>query len=334
MDKIVFLEVEPWEDAILKERLATLPVVFKETKLDITKDTDIFDATILSTFINSKLSPENLEKFTQLKLIVTRSTGYDHIDLDYCKKRNITVTNIPAYGVHTVAEHTIALLLTITRNIIPSIERTRRGDFSQDGLEGIELFEKTIGIIGAGNIGSVVMEIAKGMGMKILIYTRHPEKHENTDTIRYVNLDEVLSQSDVITVHVPLTPETKHMINMENIAKVKKGAILINAARGGIIETQAIVEGLEKGIIKAAGLDVLEEECDLREEKELLTGEFLSHCDLKTDLMNHVLLNRNDVIITPHNAFNSHEAVMQILLTTAENITRFLSGSPQNVIIP
>lgn len=332
MGKIVFLEVESWEEPILKEKLVSEDLVFKETKFDPQKDTDIFDATVLSTFINSQLTKENLENFSGLKLIVTRSTGYDHIDLEYCREKGITVTNIPAYGVHTVAEHTVALLLAITRNIIPSVERTRKGDFTQEGLEGVELFGKTIGVVGSGNIGSIVIEIVTGLGMNVLIYTRHPEQHESTLKLRYVGLDELLGSSDVITVHVPLTPETTHMINMGNITKIKKGAILINAARGGIIETQAILEGLEQGILKAAGLDVLEEECDLREEKELLTSEFLKSCDLKTNLLNHVLLNRPDVIVTPHNAFNSHEAVMQILHTTVENITGFLSGKPQNQV--
>ena len=332
MEKIVFLEVEPWEDAILKEKLGDQNVVFKETKLDSEKDTDIFDATILSTFINSQLDRDHLSKFTNLKLLVTRSTGYDHIDLDYCKEKNITVCNVPAYGVHTVAEHTIALLLTISRNIIPSVARTRRGDFSQTGLEGMELYGKSLGVIGAGNIGTVVIEIARGIGMKILAYSRHPEEHPSTDDIKYVGLDELLENSDVVTLHVPLTPDTKHMINMDNIGKMKKGSILINAARGGLVDTQAIVEGLEKGILRAAGLDVLEEECDMKEEKELLTGEFLNKCDPKTALMNHVLLNREDVVVTPHNAFNSHEAVMQILHTTIDDITGFLNNQPVNVV--
>lgn len=332
MEKIVFLEVEVWEDPILKEKLAGYPVVFKETKFTPEKDTDIFDATVLSTFINSQLTKENLAKFTNLKLIVTRSTGYDHIDIDYCQEKGITVCNVPAYGVHTVAEHTLSLLLAITRNIIPSVERTRRGNFSQEGLEGMELYGKTLGVVGAGNIGSVVIDIAKSMGMHILAYSRHPEEHRDEEQVRYVNLEELLANSDVITLHVPLTPETKHMINMDNISKIKKGTILINTARGGIVETQAIVQGLEQGILKAVGLDVLEEEVDLKEEKELLTTEFLKKCDPKTDLMNHVLLNRDEAIITPHNAFNSHEAVMQILHITIDDIVGFLHGNPVNAV--
>lgn len=332
MEKIVFLEVEPWENAVLKEKFGNYTVVFKETKLNPQQDADIFDATVLSTFINSALTRENLSNFPQLKLVVTRSTGYDHIDLEYCKEKNITVCNVPAYGVHTVAEHTIALMLSISRNIIPSVERTRKGDFSQTGLEGLELYGKTLGVIGAGNIGSVVIDIAKGMGMKIFAYSRHPEEHPNTEDTKYGGLDDVLANSDIITLHVPLTPDTKHMINMQNIGKIKKGAILINAARGGLVETAAIVEALRTGVIKAAGLDVLEEECDLKEEKELLTTEFLNKCDPKTALMNHVLLNHDNVIVTPHNAFNSHEAVMQILHTTMDDIMGFFIGMPVNVV--
>jgi D-lactate dehydrogenase len=131
---------------------------------------------------------------------------------------------------------------------------------------------------------------------------------------------------------MPLTPETKHLINMQNIEKIKKGAFLINTARGAIVETQAILEGLEKGILGGAGLDVLEEECNIREERELLASKFLESCDLKTQLMDHILLNRDDVIVTPHNAFNSKESMEHILDTTIANIQGFLQGTPQNVV--
>lgn len=330
--KIVFFEVEAWEDNILKEKLPTTNIIFKETKLDLEKDADTLDAEIISVFTFSQLTKEVLEKFTKLKMIVTRSTGYDHIDINYCKEKGIVVTNVPAYGVHTIAEHTFSLLLALTRKIVPSVERTRKGDFSLDGLQGIELYQKTLGVIGAGHIGSVVIDIAKGFGMNILVYSRHPEEKQSDELIKYVGMDELLANSDVVTLHVPLTPETRHLINMDNITKFKKGAILINAARGAIVETQAIVDAIEKGIFRGVGLDVLEEECDLREERELLSSEFLAKCDLKTQLLNHILLNSENVIVTPHNAFNSHEAVMTILHTTVDNINAYIAGNPQNVV--
>jgi len=332
MEKIVFLEVESWEEPMLKQAFPAHTVILKEGNLESEIDPEIYNATILCVFTFTQLQKETLEKFPHLKLIVTRSTGYDHIDINYCKEKGIIVSNVPAYGVHTIAEHTFALLLAITRKIIPSVERTKRGNFSLDGLRGMELFGKTIGVIGAGNIGSVVVDIAKGFGLKVLIYSRHAKESSDPQVSYVTDLNTILGQSDVITIHVPSTPETKHLISLENLSKIKKGAILLNAARGAIVQTEAILQGLETGILSGAGLDVLEEECELREEKELLTTTYLQTCDIRTQLMNHVLLYRDDVIITPHNAFNSEESIMQILHLTIEDIQTFLNGTPQNVV--
>ncbi len=327
----MFFEVEAWEEPLIQKALVGQVVIFKTDKLLVETIAET-DATIISTFINSTLTAEVLQKFPNLKLIVTRSVGYDHIDLQYCKEKNITVCNIPTYGPHTIAEHVFALMLALSRKLIPSVERTKRGDFSLDGLRGFELYNKTLGVIGVGHIGSVVIDIAKGFGMHVLVYNRHTDPEIEKKGAKFVALDDLLAQSDVVTIHVPLTKETNHLINMENIQKFKKSSILINTARGGIIETEAIVYGLEHGILSGAGLDVLEEECYLKEEHELLTTEFLQKCDMKTQLLDHVLLNCPDVVITPHNAFDSNEALMQIIQTTEENILSFINGKPQNTV--
>lgn len=260
--------------------------------------------------------------------------GFDHIDVSYCKEKNITVSNVPTYGSYTVAEHTFSLILAITRKLLPAIEKAKKGDFTPTGLEGFDIHGKTLGIIGAGHIGGNVARIGLAFGMTVLVFSRHTDEELQKQGAKFVDLDTLLGSSDIITLHVPLTKETEHLINLGNIEKIKKGAVLINTARGGLVETQAVLTGLEKGILYGAGLDVLEEECDLREEKELLTAEFFKTCDLKTDLLNHVLLTRDDVIITPHNAFNSKEALAQINDTTIDNIKAFLSGTPQNVVQP
>lgn len=334
MEKIYFFEMDPWEEEYIKSGLQNYTIICSKEKLTDKTITTAKDATVLSTFINSQLTKDLLSQMPSLKLIVTRSVGFDHIDLAYCKEKNITVSNVPTYGAHTIAEHTFALILAISRKLIPSIERTRRGNFSLEGLEGFELYNKTLGVIGMGHIGSVVIEIAMGLGMHVVIYSRHSDPELEKKGVQFVDLDTLLSTSDIVTIHVPLTPQTTHLINMQNITKFKKGSILINTARGGIVETQAIVEGLEKGILSSVGLDVLEEECSLKEERELLAGEFLAKCDLKTQLLDHVLLDRDDVIVTPHNAFNSAEALQQIMQTTITNITSFLQGTPQNVVNP
>lgn len=329
MDKIVFFEVEDWEKDIIQRSLGEHEITFRKDKLDKSSVSEITDKTVISTFIYSSLNREILEKLPNIKFIATRSTGFDHIDIAFCKEKSIIVSNIPSYGEHTVAEHVFSLILALSRRLIPSIERARRGDFSLDGLRGFDLYGKTLGVIGAGHIGRRVIEIAKGFGMNVLVFTRHKVAIPG---VKFASLEELITSSDIITIHVPATPETKHLVNRENIKKFKKGSLLINTARGAIVETQAILEGLESGVLSGVGLDVFEEECFLKEERELLTSDFLKTCNLKTQLLNHVLLTKENVIVTPHNAFNSREALSQILEITVSNIKAFLDGRPENVV--
>lgn len=332
--KIVFLEIEDWEKPFLQKTLSPHDLEFYSEHIDEKNLKLLTEADVISVFIYSSLTSEVIKAMPKLKLIVTRSMGYDHIDLNYCKKMGITVCNIPMYGANTVAEHTFALLLNISRNIYTSIERTRRGNFEVDNLRGFDLSGKTIGVIGTGHIGKEVIKISHGIGMKVIAYSRHPnEELARKLKVTFHNLNELLSLSDVVTFHVPHSKETHHMINKRNIGKFKKGSILINTARGGLIQTEAILYGLEKGILKAVGLDVLEEECGIKEERELLTGKFIEKCDLKTQLYNHVLLNKENVFITPHNAFNSNEALDTILHLTSDNIINFIKHAPINTIL-
>ncbi len=331
--KITFLEIEDWEIPVLKNSLENHEVDFYSEHIDEKNVEVLKDTEILSVFIYSPLNKDLLEKMPKLKLIITRSMGYDHIDIDYCRSKGITVCNIPTYGANTVAEHTFALLFNISRNIHDSIERTRRGSFEVDGLRGFDLHGKTIGVIGTGHIGSEVIKIAHGIGMKVIAYTRHPsEELAKKLKVSFHNLNELLSISDVVTLHIPHSKETHHLINKRNVGKFKKGSVLINTARGGLIQTEAILYGLEKKIFKAVGLDVLEEECGIKEERELLTKKHLDKCDLKTQLLDHILLEREEVFITPHNAFNSYEALDTILQITIENIKNFINRTPINTI--
>lgn len=332
MDKIVFFEIEKWEEEYIKNSLLGFNLVFSEEKLTGENAVNFADAKIISTFIYSAINKELLDSLPTLKFIATRSMGFDHIDVEFCKEKRITVSNVPTYGSHTVAEHTFALILAISRKIVSSVEQAKRGDFSSVGLEGFDLNGKTLGVIGTGNIGTNVCEIGLSFGMKVLAFSRSQDQELITKGIKYASLDELLAQSDIVTLHLPHNKETEHIINMQNIEKFKKGAVLINTARGALIETQAILEGLEKKILLAAGLDVLEEEAELKEERELLSSEYLKKFDIKTGLLNHVLLMRDDVIITPHNAFNSREALIQIIDTTIANIKSFQAGTPQNTV--
>jgi D-lactate dehydrogenase len=332
--KIAFFEIEEWEIPFLQKALVGNTVTFSPQHLDEVEAKKLADVEVLSVFIYSMLTPELLEKMPNLKLIVTRSTGFDHIDLEYCKKKKIVVTNIPHYGANTVAEHAFALLLALSRKLIPSIERTRRGNFELDAsLRGFDLHEKTIGVVGIGNIGAEVIRIAKGFGMHVVAYTHHPsEEIARKLRITFLSLPELLKVSDVVTLHVPYSKKTHHLINKKNIKHFKQGSILINTARGGLIETEAILYGLDKGKLGGVGLDVLEEECGIKEERQLLAGNFKKECDLRTQLYNHVLLTKENVLITPHNAFNSNEALQRILDVTVENIVSFGKGKPLNIV--
>ncbi len=330
--QVAFFEIEEWEKSSLEKKLEGHTMSFSSGP--ITSDfPELGEVEVLSIFIYSQIDKTILDKMPSLKMIVTRSTGYDHIDIDACKERNIVVTNVPEYGTQTVAEHTFALLLAISRKLIPSVERARKSDFTLDDLRGFDLYKKTIGVIGAGHIGQAVIKIADAFGMDILVYSQHQQMEMALKYgFMYVDLDHLLKVSDIITFHVPLTDETKHMLHKGNITKLKKGVVILNTARGGIIETEALLMGLEQGIIQAAGIDVLEEECFIKEERQLLTEQFLKECDLKTSLLNHVLVTKDNVLITPHNAFNSKEALQRILDVTIENIIAFNQQKPINTI--
>lgn len=332
METIAFFEVEEWEKEYLHKAFSNDTLYFTDEKAQSHLDPEFYQATIISTFIYSSLTPEVLSKFPNVKIIATRSTGYDHINMQYCKDKNITVMNVPSYGAHTVAEHTFALILALSRKLIETIARSRRGNYDLTDLTGFDLAGKTIGVIGAGKIGDKVVRLARAFEMQVLLYTRHPETVAGQDGIKAVSLDELLANADIVTLHVPYTPETHHIINKDNITKFKKGSILINTARGPLVETQAILHGLESGILKGAGLDVLEEECGLKEERELLTEEFFKSCDVRTQLMDHMLINRDDVLYTSHNGFNSAESVHQILDVTTDNINKLLLGNAQNIV--
>ncbi len=331
--KIAFFELEDWEKPIIADRLKGHNIKSSSGELNKNNLPKIKDIDVLSIFIYSKITKEILDRLPKLKLIATRSTGYDHIDIVGCKKRNIKIANVPTYGENTVAEHTFALILSLSRKIHKSYERTVRGDFTLDGLRGFDLKGKTIGVIGTGNIGRHVLRIAKGFEMNILASdVKQDKKLAKKLGFKYVSLDYLLANSDIITLHVPYMKATHHLINKDNIKKIKKSAMLINTARGGIVETEALVQALDKGILSAAGLDVLEEEFFIKEETQLLSKQFPATCDLKTLLQNHILLKRDNVLITPHNAFNSNEALMRILDTTLANIKAFASKKELNII--
>lgn len=329
--KIAFSELEGEELDFVKKNLKGHKMKFMHDPINLSNLKSISDSEVLAIFINSKMPKEVIEKFPNLKLITTMSTGYDHIDLDYCEKKGITVCNVPTYGENTVAEHAFGLILTLSRKIHDAISRTREDNFSVDGLQGFDLKGKTIGVIGTGHIGIHLIRMAKGFEMNVIAYDRFPNKDlAKKIGFKYASFDELLKKSDIMSIHLPLLKTTKYLINMKNVKKIKRGSYLINTSRGEIVETDALVYALDKGILAGAGLDVLEGEANIKEEHQLLKKKHVETEEWETFLQNHFVLKNKNVIVTPHSAFYSKEAVRRITDVTVNNIVSFSSKKPIN----
>jgi D-lactate dehydrogenase len=331
--RIVAFEAEEWEQCIFDRFRDEHEVTCTSEPLSMDNAEDYSDTEVISTFIHSKLPAEVIRKLKKAKLIATRSTGYDHIDMEQCRAQKIIVCNVPGYGENTVAEHVFGLLLCISHKLVQAIDRTRRGDFSQSGLQGFDLEEKTIGVVGTGDIGRHVVRIAGGFNMKVCAFDISPDKElAERQEFEYVEMDELLSRSDVITLHVPANEKTRHLLSDDEFSKMKDGVVIINTSRGSVIDVSAMMRAIADGKVRAAGLDVLAEEPVVGEEAELLRTAFHKKHNLEQLLADHVLLRLRNVVVTPHSAFNTREAVQRILDTTADNVASFLQGRPQHVV--
>jgi D-lactate dehydrogenase len=332
---IYFFETNDFDEQYLRQRLPDESLYFSSLPLTTSTQAGAIaaDVEIVSPFVHSDIGASVIESLPYLKMISTRSTGFDRINVPSAEARAIPVCNVPAYGENTVAEHTFALILCLSRNIHKAYVRTIAGNFSLDGLQGFDLKGKTLGVVGVGHIGEFVMQMAKGFGMNLLAYDIAPDptKAERLG-FSYTSLEDLLGRSDVVTLHAPATPENRHLIGEHNIAQFKRGALLINTARGDLVDTRALLSALDQGILRGAGLDVLEGEEIFSEEDQLVQNPTASADSLKQALSNLSLLHRPDLIITPHIAFDSVEAVERILDTTIGNIYAFRSGKPQNQV--
>jgi len=331
--KVIIFETQEWEHRACLSIQEEHELICTAERLDRDVAGRVADAEIISTFIDSRLTGEVLAKLPKLRLIATRSTGYDHIDLDWCRAHDIAVANVPNYGDATVAEHAFALLLAVARNLVDSVERTRRGNFSQDGLKGFELRGKVLGVIGTGRIGRRAIEIGGGFGMQVVAHDLYPDEDCAAQLgFRYAALDEVLGEADVLTLHVPATGATVNLISDREFGLMKKGTVLINTARGNVVDTAALVRALADGKLRSAGLDVLPHEPVIREEAQIFRQATTDSYDLKGLVANHVLLRFPNVIVTPHNAYNTTSAVGRIIDTTVDNIMAFGRGRPTNLV--
>ena len=322
--KILYAYQTEAEREYVAEKLAGHELVFHAGPLQEGEEWGGAGVEAISIFIDSPIGPAELERLPDLKLITSRSTGFDHIDLAAAKTRGATVLSVSAYGEHTVAEFAFALLLMLSRRMFEGHQAVLHGSFDPKAFTGLDLYGKTLGVLGTGRIGKNVVKIALGFGMKVLLFDLYPDQAFATEHgLSYVGIDELFQQSDIITLHLPGGKETEKIINDQAINKFKSGMIVINTARGSLIDTAALVQGLTTGKIAGAGLDVLAEEGNVADEMHLLAAPHPNADNLKTLLLNHHLIDHPHVVITPHMAFNTKEALQRILDTTIDNLNNF-----------
>ena len=338
MVRLAFFGVKPWEVQYLQQKLAplstALQVYFTETVLDKDHLPEDRSVELISVFVDSTIDAAVLAALPQLKFIATRSTGFDHIDLNAARQRGVAIASVPSYGENTVAEYTFALLLMLTRKMYEANHRVREsGQFRYEGLQGVDLKGRTIGVVGTGRIGCHVIRIAQGFGMQVVAYDPFPKADLAKERgFTYLPWKELLKVSDVVTLHVPYTTETHHLLNAESLALMKPSAYLINTSRGGVVDTAALAVALKENSLAGVGLDVLEEEGVIKDEMEFLAHGHPGEHNLTTVLAGHVLMDLPNAIVTPHNAFNTQEALERILDTTVTNITSYLQGQPTNLV--
>ena len=273
-------------------------------------------------FVNDRLDIETLTILKRLGIVIValRCAGYNNVDLDAAAELELTVVRVPAYSPYAVAEHTIALILTLNRQTHRAYNRVREGNFALNGLLGFDLHGRTVGIVGTGQIGRIVGKILHGFGCRILAYDPYPNPDFGDRLATYVDLSELLGQSDIVSLHCPLTAETQHLIDSEAIAAMKPGVMLVNTSRGGLIDTKAVIKGLKSKQIGYLALDVYERESEMFFED--LSGEII-----QDDVFERLLTFPN-VIITGHQAFFTRDALDNIAQTTLNNITAIASHQP------
>ncbi|MEN8244069.1 MAG: NAD(P)-dependent oxidoreductase [Thermodesulfobacteriota bacterium] len=330
--KVCVFESEAWIESAWQAMDTGLEPVWVQGVLPLASMENFADAEIISTDL-SVLNAASLSALGKLKLIAVRATGVDNIDLEYCRKNGIAVCNVPAYAQNAVAEHVFSLLLALGRHVIEASLRTRRLDFSWDGLQGFELHGKTIAVIGTGAIGKRVAAIARGFGMRVVAADAFPDEDwaKNND-VEYVALEEALKAAEVVTLHVPGMPETCHLLSSERFELMKDGVVIVNTSRGDVVDPRALLEALASGKVAAAGLDVLPEEDSLIQEKNRLQVLLDSQAGSGTQLANHLLLQHPRVLVTPHCAFFTREAAERLMQVTVDNIDAFIRGEHRNIV--
>lgn len=291
------------------------------------------DTVILSVFINSELTPEILSQFKNLQVVATRSTGYNHINLDYCKKNNIAVINTPYYGKSSVAQYTIGMIITLTRKVMLASNDVKNRNIDYSKYEGENLSKLSLGVVGTGSIGSAVCELANKFNLKI--YAHDLKVNENINGfVEYVDFDELISKSDIITLHIPYILEFYHLLSEEKFKKMKQGVYIINTSRGELIDTGALYKNIKSGKVKGAALDVLECEYLKYDKEEIVTTvKNASETCLENVIITDKLMEFDNVIITPHIAYNTKQSIMNILESMFIAIKEHYHGGYLNRVI-
>ncbi|NCC87288.1 MAG: 2-hydroxyacid dehydrogenase [Clostridia bacterium] len=318
MKKIAFFDTKPYDKIWFDEANKKYEIEYFEGKLNSRTAKIAKGCEAVCAFVNDDVNKDTIDILAQegVEVIAMRCAGYSNVDFKSAYKK-INIVRVPAYSPFAVAEHAMALLQTLNRKLHKAYNRTRDFNFSLVGLTGIDLHGKTVGVIGTGKIGRVFIDICRGYGMNVLAYDLYPAK--DTD-IKYVDLDTLLKESDVISLHCPLTPETRHILDEDAFKKIKKGAYIVNTSRGALIHSTALLDALNDEKIRGAALDVYEEEGDL-------FFEDLSGTIVKDDVLS-LLISRPNVIITSHQAFLTEEALANIASTTLQNLDEFFEGKP------
>jgi D-lactate dehydrogenase len=281
---------------------------------------------VVCAFINDDLSAPILERLAAggTRLIALRSAGFNHVDLPAAQRLGLNVVRVPTYSPHAVAEHAVALILSLNRHLHRAYNRTRDGDFTLHGLTGFDLVGKTVGVVGTGQIGATFARIMAGFGCQLLAYDPYPNPQVEALGARYLPLDQLLEQAQIISLHCPLNEHTRHLINIDSLYRMQRGAMLINTGRGALVDTPALIEALKSGQLGYLGLDVYEEEAQLFFEDR-------SDLPLQDDVLARLLTFPN-VVVTAHQAFLTREALGAIAQTTLDNITQWAAGTPQNLV--
>lgn len=318
--KIAFFDAKPYDMEGFDRVTANTDLQIKYFETRLNEDTVSLAAGFdgVCVFVNDTVNETVVNKLYDLgiRVIALRCAGFNNVDTRACFGK-IHVYRVPAYSPYAVAEHAMALLLTVNRKTHKAYNRTREFNFNLSGLTGFDLHGKTVGIIGTGKIGRIFADICRGFGMKILAYDKFPNPAAGLD---YVELDELFAKSDIISLHCPLTEDTHHLINDEAVEKMKPGVVIVNTSRGGLIDTESLINGIKVGIIGGACLDVYEEEGDLFYE------DFSANVVHDDNLVR--LIAMPNVVVTSHQAFLTQEALSNIAETTVKNLTNFFAGIP------